>query len=304
MALTSIYSSELSCSWMTLYPRKMGDLTLLGTLEMVAGFVLWLRLFLSHPTGNPCLIWDEVNNNPMLTQSWLSRRNKGQVGSPNVIPSHHISWGSFHKLTPSVIKTEGFLSSLPLPEGSPKPSLLWHLAILFIFQPPWLYIQLFFQLYPLNEFILIFLRCSFAAVFIADSHIPSHSSFARPDKPQAQPLSKQWTLRLLVTTMTSLCHCCSMNSSFFSNRQGELCSMQTHHFPAGNTFLETIQDCLCLPHSWIIFMAHAQLLSVCCMNVSSPLLFPADELPAYSRNPSYFSLSPCSNKVFSFLIPV
>lgn len=204
MALTSIYSSELSCSWMTLYPRKMGDLTLLGTLEMVAGFVLWLGLFLSHPTGNPCLIWDEVNNNPMLTQSWLSCRNKGQVGSLNVIPSHHISWSSFHKLTPSVIKTEGFLSSLPLPEGSPKPSLLWHLAILFIFQPTWLYIQLFFQLYPLNEFILIFLRCSFAAVFIADSHIPSHSSFARPDKPQAQLLSKQWTLRLLVTTMTSV----------------------------------------------------------------------------------------------------
>lgn len=245
MALTSIYSSELSCSWMTLYPRKMGDLTLLGTLEMVAGFVLWLGLFLSHPTGNPCLIWDEVNNNPMLTQSWLSCRNKGQVGSLNVIPSHHISWSSFHKLTPSVIKTEGFLSSLPLPEGSPKPSLLWHLAILFIFQPTWLYIQLFFQLYPLNEFILIFLRCSFAAVFIADSHIPSHSSFARPDKPQAQLLSKQRTLRLLVTTMTSLCHCCSMNSSFFSNRQWELCSMQTH-----TTFLLEI---LSLRHSRTAF---------------------------------------------------
>lgn len=148
---------------------------------------------------------------------------------------------------------------------------------------------------------LLFIRCCiyswqphpFSLFFCQTRQAPSSASFQTVNSPSPGH-HHDLSLSLLQYELIVL----------FKQAMRAVQHADTHHFPAGNTFLETLQDCLCLPHSWIIFMAHAQLLSVCCMNVSSPLLFPADELPAYSRNPSYFSLSPCSNKVFSFLIPV
>lgn len=56
MALTSIYIPELSSSGMTLYPRKMGGITVLGKMEMVAGFVLTQALLVTYTvlTGISC----------------------------------------------------------------------------------------------------------------------------------------------------------------------------------------------------------------------------------------------------------
>lgn len=119
-------------------------------------------------------------------------------------------------------------------------------------------------------------------------------------------LLKWWSLPSLVTTMTPLCGFCSINSSFFSNGWQELCSMQLNltlscwkYFPwdtPGLSLLSLLLNHFCGSCSAFIWLLHASL--------SSPKLFPADELPAYNRNPSYYSLSPCYNKVFRFLIPI